>query len=932
MIRIRTTLTCLALFLSASIFAQKGILTGKVFDTKSGEGLIGASVSVKGTQTGIMTDIDGNYRLELSPGTYTIVAKFISYTDAEITNVVIKENELKHQDFGMTEESVGLDEVVITAKKVTHTENAILSMQKKAPSVINAISTQEIARNGDSQAASALKRVSGVSVEGGKYVYVRGLSDRYSLTTLNRAEIPGLDPNRNTVQMDLFPSNIINALVVHKTFSAELPGSFCGGYVNIQTKDLPSRFNMKFSTSLGYNTNSSLRNDFLTYEGGKTDFLAVDDGTRAWPVEASEIPTLYQDNDGLDNITRSFSKEMDVRRKSSFLNHGHSFSIGNRINKEDGRVIGYNGALSYSRSFKGFNNGELGRYKLVDPSNNELNTERRLDVSEGSEEVLLGALFGMSYQYKPNHRVGFVAMHNRSGDKTARYLDGERPSDEIGSFQQTRELSYVERAISSFQVKGNHNYSERNNLRMNWMTTFTSASQKSPDLRFFTNSYFENEDNTTSYLIERAKYSLPGRYTRDINEFNIDGKLDFEMPIKFRNNDSKLKFGAASVYKNRGFEEQRIDINNQNNYYGGSVASYLDDSNIGQNAQGTYGIYVVNATELRNSYDGNMNVNAAYVLGDLRYNERLKFQIGARVEAANIFIESRDPGTPSGELNNVDLLPSLNANYELQENMNLRFAASRTIARPTFRELAPYASYNYSTGETRIGNEELVRTLIDNFDVRWERYFEPGELVSFGTFYKRFTNPIENTFNPVAANPEMTWKNIGRSNLIGLEFELRKYLSFISPKLENFKVGSNVTVVESAANIDPLELEAIQATDPDHEDTRDMFGQSPYVVNAQFGYSNKENGWDANVTYNVSGEKLAVVVISGTPNVYEQAFHSLNFNLNKQFSDKLSCRFSVKNILDQTVKRTYEYNGEEYIFNAYDPGQTFSLGVSYTVN
>ncbi len=323
-------------------FSQNGSITGNVIDKDRGETLIGATIIIEGTTTGTTTDFDGNYTLKgLTPGTYSIVCSFISYEPIKVTGVEVKSNTPTVINFSLREATIGLEEVVVSARAVQKTEQALLTLQRKSANVLDGISAQQISRLGDNDAAGALKRVTGISVEGGKYVYVRGLSDRYSITTLNKAEIPGLDPNRNTVQMDLFPSNIIENMVVSKTFSPELPGSFSGGYVNIVTKDFPEKFTFQLSMGMGYNSNSNLKNDFLLYKGGKTDWLAFDDGTRAMPNEAKgQIPYLYENDAKLTQITRSFSKQMAPEQVNSFLNQSYSISMGNK--KELlGRDLGY---------------------------------------------------------------------------------------------------------------------------------------------------------------------------------------------------------------------------------------------------------------------------------------------------------------------------------------------------------------------------------------------------------------------------------------------------------------------------------------------------------------------------------------------------------------------------------------------------------------
>ncbi|MEA3494904.1 MAG: TonB-dependent receptor, partial [Bacteroidota bacterium] len=916
-------ITVLILLITFISYAQKGIIRGKVNDKKTGEELIGTTIIAVGTQMGAITDFDGNYSLELPVGKYEIKCSFISYETITITNVEIKTDEIQSINFQLGEASIVLQEVRIEARQMRKTENALLAMQKVSTSVINGISAQEISKAGDNNAAAALKRVIGISVEDGKYVYVRGLSDRYSKTTLNGAEIPGLDPNRNTVQMDMFPSNLIENMVVFKTFSPELPGSFAGGYINIVTKDFPEKFTFQFSSSFAYNDQSSFNKNFLTYDGGKLDWLGIDDGTRNWPINnTKEIPSLYVDNDKLDNITRSFNNEMDTKHKKSFMNQSYSISLGNQKNIGE-KSLGYIVGINYQKNYEYFNDGATGRYKLTGFEENSLNTERFLNTEKGAMEVLSGGMLSLNYKLSRKHKIGIAGIHNRSGVTSAKFLDGKKPSDEIGMYQQNRELKFLERSITSGQLKGEHYLENFKKLKINWLSSYTVSKQNEPDLRYFVNSYYI-ENNDTTFEIEKSKYALPARYSREMKESNFDNKIDFSIPV-FIPFKSKLKFGFANVYKYRVFEEERIDINSQNNSFTASISEYFNDNNIGQNAQGTYGVYMIDATDTKNSYTGKQDVAAAYALIDVNFNKKLRMTVGGRLEYTNIHIESYNKKKADGNLENLDFLPVLNFTYEIVEDLFIRTATSRTLARPTFRELAPYASYDYETGETKLGNNNLERTLIDNFDIRTEYFIKPGEIISISGFYKRFINPIETTFNPIASNPELTWKNVEKANVYGIEFEFRKNLDFINI-LRDFKIGLNMSYIKSVVSIDSLELLAIQGTNPNHADTRVMFGQSPYIVNAILSYKNDSIGLSANISYNIAGEKLAVVIVSGTPNIYEQPFNSLNFNINQKIGKRFSLKFSAKNILNSIHEKIYTYNSKEYIYDKYSVGRTYSLG------
>ncbi len=339
--------------------------------------------------------------------------------------------------------------------------------------------------------------------------------------------------------------------------------------------------------------------------------------------------------------------------------------------------------------------------------------------------------------------------------------------------------------------------------------------------------------------------------------------------------------------------------------------------------------YLRDDTELRNSYRANEEDMAMYAMVDLKITKKFKLVTGARVESTNIYTESLDPEQEKGELNRVDVLPSLNLSYSLSEKMNLKAAASRTLARPTFRELAPFVNYDFEDGFIYVGNTDLDRSLVDNIDLRWEIFPKSGEIFSISGFYKNFLSPIEKVINPEAANVEITWKNVEQATLFGLELEARTNLGFISSKLQHFNLGANFTLVKAETTIDEKELEQIRAQDPNHPETRDMFGQSPYVVNGYLNYLNTELGLEANVTYNVSGPRMVLVIQGATPNVYEQAFHSLNFNLSKTIGEHFSFTISASNLINGRKQQTYSYKGEQYDFQSNTIGRTFQIGIRY---
>ena len=346
------------------------------------------------------------------------------------------------------------------------------------------------------------------------------------------------------------------------------------------------------------------------------------------------------------------------------------------------------------------------------------------------------------------------------------------------------------------------------------------------------------------------------------------------------------------------------------------------------------------AYDPRNNYEASETVAAAYGMLELPITGKLRAVTGARVEKADIYFTSyaaEDPKLKNryGYLNNkklldnLDILPALNLTYEVSAKMNLRASYGRTLARPNFREIAPYQSFDFVGGYNYVGNDTLQRTLVDNLDLKWEMFPKAAELLSFSVFYKSFTNPIEATFVPLSLSPLLTWKNVDDASVYGLEIEARKSLDFIHERLLNLNIGANVTLVQSEVSISAKELERKQRFNPNISPTRQMAGQSPYVVNAYLGY--KDETYEANVAFNVQGKRLAIVSQDATPDVYEQPVPSLNINFSRRFAERWKAKVSASNILNPDVKFIQEYKGKEYIFQQYRNGRELSVGLSYSI-
>ncbi len=795
----QTLFSLLLVFLVFTTHAQKGFLRGTIIDANTGEPLIGATVAVAGTTTGTISDFDGNYNLPLDAGTYNIQISYISYETQSFPDVTIESGGVEIINANLGEATTELNEVVVTAEARQRTEAAIQVMQRKSAVVLDGISSQQISRMGDSDAAGALKRVTGVTVQGGKYVYIRGLSDRYMKVTLNGAEIPGLDPNFNTVQMDLFPSNVIENMMISKTFSPDQI-SFTGGLVDIQTKEFPSRFTLTASASWGFNTQAHFNDEFLTYEGGDTDWLGMDDGTRGIPdaVEGRESPEPIEyisEPEVVYEFSDEFNSVLSPETTTAPLNQSYSLSLGNQYSLGGEKSFGFITGLTYKNESSYYEDGRRDDYDANSATTAEANELRSED--RGGHEVIWSALIGGSLKINNNNRVRGTYLRNQNGMNTARYLEGStRGSDDFELFQTN--LEYLERSLSSGQLSGKHVFPFLNNASVDWLSSYTHSTQKEPDIRFFIAEIISlNGGEDTLYEVRSNR--KPERRYRTMWEYNWHNRLDLNFPINIGESTLNLKIGGSYLDKYRDSEENRYALevigSTPTDQFSdlGQPGLYVADENLFGYEQQLLGTFYNNDlySDRVYSYIGHDLFTAAYAMVDFPLFKKLRIVTGVRIEHTNMSIENKIDTTiftresqidafldSRGSSNETNYLPSLNITYSVSELMNIRFALSQSIARPSFRERAPYEYYEYTENATILGNPGLNIGTIDNIDLRWEYFFNPGELISISGFYKYFHSPIER-YKLSFTGSLTTFRNGTDAEMYGIEMEFRKSLDFI---------------------------------------------------------------------------------------------------------------------------------------------------------
>lgn len=919
---------------------RSGVVAGQVVHAGTGRGVAGATVRVTGTDRSTISDLEGGYRLTGIPaGMREVIATKPGFQPFNVTGVAVPPDDVARIDVALTESRepvIKMEAFSVSADVLQNSGVGLLAARQKAIAVSDAIGSEQMSKLGFGTAAAAMKAVTGASVVGGKYVYIRGLGERYSSTLVNGVEAPSADPDRRAVNLDMFPSDLIDAIVTAKTFTPDKPGNFTGGSVDMKTKEFPEQFTLSFATSFAFNSRVTGK-PFLG-SGGGSNRWARDDGTRALPGElASErIPLRFSGPavDGeIGRLTRAFSPVMSPAIKDAPFNHSFGAALGG-VTSLLGRKLGYAASLSYDRSFGGYREGVFGRYERQSVNSPSLAPLVMLSDTRSEDDALIGSLLNLAYQLGPDHQLSLNTMLNQSGSDMARRQHGLNVAgggiSETEVFT-TRTLRYTERSLRSFQLAGKHLFPALRESRLNWSITDASTTQEEPDTRYF--STFRTPDGNEFF--EASGVPRPARYFRDLEESRQDTSIDLTIPLpSWSGTNGQLKFGGARAATEREFNERLFEYNSTVLRYDGNERGFLRESQVGQvdPATGRFAsgqLYLIETSSAGNSYLGEQTVTAYYGMVDLALVNSLRFVGGVRREATELDVRSRDPRRRAGVLDNDDTLPSASLIFALTDRMNLRVATTKTIARPNFREIADYTSFEFVGDFVYVGNPALRRATIKNHDLRWEWFPRRGEILAVSLFHKQMTDPIERGVFSVVNSGELQYQNAPRGEVSGIEIEARKNLSFLSDRLRGLSGGFNYTWVESSVDITPAELALIHVYEPNAGGTRELTGQSPYIFNVDLTYNNARWGTTMSVYYNVFGERLTQVSPPGTPNVFEQPAPTLDVIWNQKFRDRWKVSLSVKNLLDRASEETYTYRGVDYLRSSHRRGVTTSLGLTY---
>ena len=918
-------------FLTFAAGLNNGTISGKVIDSKTGESVPGASVILDGTLLGNNTDLDGFYKIDAVPeGTYTLICRYLSYNTKSINEVKVIAGQNTVINIGLEASSADLQEVVVEATVKRESQTALLLMQKNNASLSDGISSETIRRTPDRSAGDALKRVSGTSMQDNKYVIVRGLSDRYNFAMINSSPLPSSEPDRKTFSFDLFPSAMIDNIQIIKTASPDLPGEFAGGVVQVNTRDIPEENFYQFSEGAGYNSITSLK-PYADYKGGKTDFLGIDDGTRALP-EAFPASTDFKTSTKQQKAEYSKLLPNDWgshEQAGAPMNKNYLFAMG-QTGRFGNCEIGSIFSLSYNRSQSSI---------AITRKDFEQDTARLYEYNDEQykKNLLAGALWNVTLKIGQNNKIRFQNLFNiNAEDQTTR-----RTGDWFESSQYIRSamMQFQSTQLLNNQITGEHLLPWKG-IRVKWNVARNEINKSVPDLRrtYYAKNMIPNDESDTlytAYIPAVASLNYAGKFFSDLNEIAKSGGFDIAFPIKTAKQKHTLKTGGFLQQRERVFDARvmGVVINDFAKFYmsGNQALLLLPESMIFDTTHfGLDGFRLDEITNGSDHYEAQSNLKAGYIMSDSYFTEKLRSVFGLRLESYNNKLQSMGYSLDSINTDTTftDLLPSVNLTYSITDKINLRAAASRTVSRPEFRELAPFVYFDFNLFTTINGNPALSRGTIANYDLRAEYYPGSGQLLAITGFYKVFKNPIEQVFAfSGGGSRALTFQNVPGAINYGMELELRKNFDFLSgiTKMEGWKnlyFISNLSFIQSK-----VDLSTILTAD---STSRPLQGQSPYLINAGIQY-NGEKGFGISVVVNRIGRRIINVGTAGYPDIYENPRTQLDAQISKKFGKNLEAKIGVGDLLHQNVI-FYQDLDKDKKFDASKDNSMANWKTGYTVS
>ena len=898
--------------------SELSIIKGTIIEEASGKPIPGIAVKIIGTKLNTSTDVDGNFIIRnVIVGKYEIEFSSFTYETKIISEVETIKGETTNLTVSMSDKNNKLNEVVVKKTKMkAESLVSLLSVQKNSARVQDGISAESIKRTPDKTTSDVLKRISGASIQDNKFVIIRGLNDRYNTSFLNGAPLPSSEPDRKAFSFDIFPANMIDNLVIYKTASPDLSGEFAGGVIEINTKATPDKNFQSLTIGSGYNEITTGKQQIYA-NGGKKDWIGVDDGTRGLPSYFPDVKTFKQlqiqnQVSQIADLAKKYQTDWKLNEKPFSPNTNFQYTLGRFVKGKNESNFGILFSVSHSKT-NNFNENIRKNYETPQNADKDF-LEKRY-----SEQILFGGILNISFKLNANNSFSFKNLYSINSDNKIIDRTGLININDNARIQSTNRL-FTSNSIYSGQFTGEH-FLSVSRIKINWVGSLSLVERITPNDR--SNTYTITPDGNGDLLSPSANFSInsigfesPGFLFSSKNFESIhNGKLDISKKIKISEDfNSEVKVGYYNQSRNRTFAARQLGyipfngtvngVNYNANTFDGAIGllsneTIFNSSNMGILGFRRSGLTLFDGTANNDSYTASSELNAGYAMFDSSY-KKFRVVFGARLES---YSQKLNAKTDAGSLVVVDdsrndILPSVNLIYGVNKKQNIRLSFSKTLNRPEFRELAPFLFFDISTRFNTQGTSDLKICNITNFDFRYEIFPGKGQLFSFSAFYKKFEYPIE---LQGLSNNSNKYSNALAATNRGIELEYRTLLGSIvgseSKLLNDLTFFSNLAIIRSKVDITNL------VTSNDLVDVP-LQGQSPYVFNAGLQYINKDLGWSVSTNINRVGNRIAIqgnqTPGATTPAFWEKSRTFLDGQITKSFmKNTLELKFNIQNILKQ---------------------------------
>lgn len=985
-----------------------GAVRGTVQDADFLVPLPGVSIVVEGTGLGAKSDENGNFTITgLAAGNYALMVSKSGYVRARASDVIVVPGQVRQVNVNLTGEVVELDEYRLAEDSFVETTTIVeaLSIGRDLKTFTEVLGAEFFTRTGASDVAKALTKAVGVNVAEGKFVVVRGLNDRYNSVTLNGLRVPSSDPDRRAVALDLFPAAVVKDIRTSKTFLPDMPGESTGANIDIVTKSVPDKDFYKFKIGLGYNTNATGNNDFLSYRGGGTGlFGTAREQKRALPpfIRNNDLPVILfagpndtpADRAFRERINRTLQPVMGTLEKEAPLDFSLEASMGHRIEDFMGAPAGLTIAVDYAKKYGYDPDAQIGRFEFNPAPGPFQGTvsliKRRSEARAGQETLRSGILVSLGLEPDPDSEITATYFFNRLAEDRAALQFGIDPDQNPGVLDYRESIAYTERQLQVLQIEGKHQIDGERDATVNWAAAYNQSHQLEPDHRFVN----ARVDEASGQFFQPPFTAVPPfqRFWRELYDRNYSVRLDIDTDLFPDMNDDekvRLKTGMLLDYSDRRYRADSFAYNpgfdNQGfpafpvpafpPFYPGFEGKpkefagqtwgdvLLSGRNVPVDQVGFAPLatllYRANPVE---TYYAEQIISAGYGMFNVDMGPDVNLVFGARVESTDlktqatpIYIYPEEPtrfallsdsqrvdpvmqqlvndafnGDPAAQqdprivarsranITRTDLLPAVALSWDFQENQRLRVAASRTIARPSFKEISPVAFLNVETGDIFVGNVDLKLSSIVNYDARWEWFPDPSSLIAVSLFSKSIDDPIELG----QQGDFVKFINAEEGHVFGFELEFQRNLDFITEELRHWNIGANYSYIQSSAT-----RPTFAGTQSIYGPSRRLQGQPDYILNFNLSYENPDSGLSAGLFLNVVGPQLyAVSTAFQDPDIFQKPFSTLDFALSKRFGKHGKLTFRAANLLNSEIERYYN-NSQRPVYSTRSTGITYSASM-----